>query len=110
MKLLGDYESLGWGGVKPCYPALMRVSIWTLPTVLTVPAVVNGSPPRVVHRTTRPRMSAAEPSASLPVPSPKPPVAEVDLGPNGRALHFGTVTLTPGGFLNVGTRGSSGRD
>ena len=91
----------------------MRASTIVLPLFIALIGPVAADEPShhlARKRTVHSAADAGKPSDLLPVSGPKPPVIEADHGPADKALHFGTVTLTPGGFLDVGTRGSSGRD
>ncbi len=93
-------------------PMRPPIAFLTVLIALAAPAMAGEPPSSVAHKKAAPRRIAAEkPPDRLPVPDAKPLVSDADRGPLGqdKALHFGTVTVTPGGFLDVGTRGVTGR-
>ena len=93
----------------------MRASVVVLSLFVAsaAPAAArDASPPAKHGKTSRPRTVPAKTSDLLPVPAALPPRSDTGDGPVGgdKSVHLGAVTLTPGGFLDVGTRGAFGRD
>ena len=85
----------------------------TLLAVLIGPALASEPPPHKERgKPERPRIAAGKTPDPLPVPDVTPRDPDPARGPYGedRSLHFGAVTLTPGGFLDVGRRGAPSRD
>ncbi len=84
----------------------------SLLVALMNPAVASEWSPHKTHKkAAHAPLPAAERSDLLPMPEMRLPDRDVVREPSGgdKSLHLGNVTVTPGGFLDVGT-GGGGRD
>ena len=91
----------------------MRAFIPTLLIALTAPALASEPPPHAARRKAAHTRAKVERLPDLlPTPGPRPRSPQVTHVPIGedKTLRFGDVTVTPGGFLNVGTGGPLGRN
>ena len=91
----------------------MRVSTAALAMFIALigPAVAVAPSPRAAHKkAARFRTVAEKPSDLLPVPALQPPLPDRGAIGGDKSLHFGNVTVTSGGFLDVRRGSASGRN
>ena len=91
-------------------PVRALVAFLTLLIAVTAPAVASEPPSRMGHKkAAHVSLPAVRKSDLLPTPDLQLRDHDVVREPLGgdKSLHLGNITVTPGGFLDVGTGGGS---